>query len=301
MREAVYGAPTPVLATAAPGAFQLSPFVPGSQSIGTVVDGSLGRIVASLPPGTLERRFVLAHALRALGVGGELVALAPKDKGGARLRKELESFGCVVNETSRRHHRICVTHRPGAPEGIGDAIARGALQLAPDLGLWTQPGVFSWDRIDPGSALLLESADNYSGAGADLGCGIGLLAKHLLASPAITNLTLLDLDSRAVAAAKLNVVDSRARFVQADLRNPQVGGENLDFVIMNPPFHDGGREDRNLGVVFIAAAAAMLRKGGVCRMVANVALPYEQALTDHFSNVSLIATARGFKVYEARR
>ncbi|MEO8926809.1 MAG: methyltransferase, partial [Caulobacteraceae bacterium] len=114
-------------------------------------------------------------------------------------------------------------------------------------------------------------------------------------------LTLLDIDRRAVAAASRNIGDPRAVVVHGDARSAAGHIAELDFVIMNPPFHDGGREDRGLGQAFIAAAARMLRKGGVCRLVANVALPYEAALIAHFREVSLIAQGRGYKVHEARK
>ena len=152
-REAVYGVPPPALAMAGTGALQLSPLIPQSAELETLGDASLDRVVVAAPQGTLERRYVLAHALRSLREAGELIALAPKDKGGGRLRSELESFGCAVSESARRHQRICVALRPGAPQAIDEAIALGSLQVAPQLNLWSQPGVFSWDRVDPGSAL----------------------------------------------------------------------------------------------------------------------------------------------------
>lgn len=299
--HAVYGFPPAALAAAPSDALQVSPLVPGAADLEDLASDTLSRFIAAAPPGTLERRFALAHALRVLREGGELIALAPKAKGGARLRKELEAFGCAVHETARHHHRLCLTHRPVAPEGLDEAIEQGALQFAPRLGLWSQPGVFSWDRIDPGSALLLETKPEFAGAGADLGCGVGLLGKALLSSPAVTSLTLLDIDHRAIAAARRNIDDPRAAFLHADVRSAAGKITDLDFVIMNPPFHDGGREDRSLGQAFIAAAAKMLRKGGVCRLVANVALPYEPALIAHFATVCLIAQARGYKVHEARK
>jgi 16S rRNA (guanine1207-N2)-methyltransferase len=282
-------------------AVQVSPLVPGSTGLESLGDDALSDIVIAAPPGTLERRFVLAHGLRGLRPGGELVALAPKDKGGGRLRKELEAFGCDVAETARRHHRVCLTHRPIATSGLNEAIARGALQFAPNLQLWSQPGVFSWDRVDPGSALLLETVTGFAGAGADLGCGVGLLGKAALASPAVSALTFMDIDARAIAAARRNIDDPRAVFLHADVRRAAEAAQDLDFVIANPPFHDGGREDRSLGQAFIAAAARMLKSGGHFRLVANVALPYEQTLIAHFTQVSLVARARGYKVFEARR
>ena len=300
-REAIYGSPPTELGAPAADAMQLSPLIPGADAIEEIPNASLSRVVVVAPPGTLERRFVLAHALRALTPGGELVALAPKDKGGARLRKELGTFGCMVQETARRHHRICLCHRPAEPFGLDAAIAEGTFQIVPSLGLWSQPGLFAWDRLDPGSALLIEPPPTFTGRGADLGCGMGVLARAVLASPAVTALALVDLDRRAIDAARRNIDDPRATFLQHDLRRPPPGLVDLDFVIMNPPFHDGGAEDKALGQAFIAAAAAMLKKGGVCRLVANVALPYEAALARDFSSVALLDRSRGYKVYEARR
>ena len=104
-----------------------------------------------------------------------------------------------------------------------------------------------------------------------------------------------------VDAARRNISDARAAFLQQDLRQPPPTLTDLDFVIMNPPFHEGGGEDKHLGQTFIGTAAAMLRKGGVCRLVANVALPYEAALEHSFATVTFLARGGGYKVFEARR
>jgi 16S rRNA (guanine1207-N2)-methyltransferase len=70
---------------------------------------------------------------------------------------------------------------------------------------------------------------------------------------------------------------------------------------MNPPFHDGGSEDRALGVAFIQSAAQMLHRGGTCWIVANRHLPYEAELAGHFAPVRVLAQEAGFKVFEAVR
>jgi 16S rRNA (guanine1207-N2)-methyltransferase len=161
--------------------------------------------------------------------------------------------------------------------------------------------VFSWDRLDPGSALLLGHLPSLAGRGADLGCGVGVLARRILESQAVTALALVDIDRRAVDAARLNVADPRAAFAWDDVRRLGVVPEELDFVVTNPPFHDGGAEDRGLGLAFIAAAAAALRRGGTLWLVANRGLPYEAALEAAFARVQRHAEAGGYKVYEARR
>jgi 16S rRNA (guanine1207-N2)-methyltransferase len=299
VRGGVYGAPPLELARSAADAVQLSPLAPGSEPLERLDDASLSALTLAAPAGTLERRYVLAQALRVLTPGGRLTALAPKDKGGARIRADLESFGCVVHETAKRHHRIAVTLRPEAPVGLGVAIEAGGQQRPAALGLWSQPGVFSWDRADPGSALLARAHPALSGDGADLGCGVGYLALTVLASPKVTSLALIDIDRRAIEAARRNVADPRVAFAWADVRSADAAPSGLDFVVMNPPFHDGAAEDRALGQVFIRRAAQMLRKGGVCWLVANRHLPYEAVLAEVFSRATQRTDAGGFKVYEA--
>ena len=294
MTDAVYGAPPPRLATGA--GLQLSPLVPGSAALENLEPQSLGAISMLAPPGVVERRYAVALALRALKIGGELTVLAPKDKGGARLARELAAFGLDPQETFKAHHRICVVARPETIDGLDDAIAAGAPRQD---GLWTQPGVFSWDRLDPGSALLIEVLPEMSGQGGDFGCGIGVLSLAALRSPKVTKLVMIDADRRAVEAARRNVEDGRADIRWADLRQVELSG--LDFVVMNPPFHDGGREDKSLGLVFIRQAAAALRKGGVCWLVANRHLPYEAEMAPLFSAVTLKGQTGGYKVYEARK
>jgi 16S rRNA (guanine1207-N2)-methyltransferase len=296
----VYGAPPQDLVGALAGLTQYSPLVPGSKALEDAAPQSLDGLIMLAPPGTLERRYAIALALRALKPDSALLVLAPKDKGGSRLAGDLETLGCHFQESSKRHHRLCVTQSSGDPQAIAHAISEGAPRFDENLGLWTQPGVFSWNRLDPGSALLLDHLPALSGKGADLGCGIGILAHAALASGLVTSLTLIELDARATACARRNVNEKRAHFMQADLRKlnaPALKG--LDFIVMNPPFHDGGAEDRSLGQIFIKTAAGLLRKGGHLYCVANRHLPYEAALKEHFRRVDVLAERDGFKIFAA--
>ena len=293
----LYGRPPAVFDP--PGtATQVSPLIPGSTPLEDVAPGSADEIMIYAPPGVLERRYTLALALKALKVGGRLDAMAAKDKGGARLRKELEGFGVVVGESAKAHHRRCVVIRPETVTGIEEALTAGAARLVEGLEAWSQPGVFAWDRIDAGSLLLAQTAPVLKGAGADLGCGYGALATVVLGSQAVTSLRLIDLDRRAIDAARKNVTDARARFEWADARTLEGAGD-LDFIVTNPPFHDGGAEDRRLGQAFIQKAVGMLGKGGVLWLVANRHLPYEADLNAAFKRVTKVADAGGYKVYEA--
>lgn len=310
----VYGAPDPELAAVPGDARQVSPLFPGATALEDLPPASLEGMVMGAPAGTLERRYVLALGLRALKTGAPLTVMAPKDKGGSRLAKELEAFGCTVDAAGKRHQRICHTSRPEALS-VAEAIEAGKPRFVGALDLWTQPGIFSWDRPDPGTELLRSVLSPLAGRGADLGCGLGVLARAVLANPGVTHLDLMDIDRRAVDAARRNVTDPRAAFRWADVRQasgtegldfpgldfPGLDFPGLDFIVMNPPFHDGGTEDKGLGQAFVRRSHQMVRDGGKVWLVANRHLPYEGVLTPLFSAVTLRADSGGFKVYEAQK
>jgi len=297
MTPILYGRP-PLVFDPPGAATQTSPLIPGSTSLEGLEPGSFNAAMVYAPPGVLERRYTLALALRALKVGGRLDVMAPKDKGGSRLNKELTAFGLEVGETAKAHHRRCVVIRPETMTGIDEAIAAGGPRRVEGLDAWSQPGVFAWDRIDGGSALLAAHLPALKGAGADLGCGYGALATVVLRSEAVIALKLVDLDRRAVEAARKNVDDPRATFEWADARTLDDQGD-LDFVVMNPPFHDGGAEDRRLGQAFVRKAAGLLKRGGVLWLVANRHLPYEAELHAAFKRVTPATEGGGYKLFEA--
>lgn len=320
----IYGVVSSGLAEVPAGAQQCSPRVPGASPLGLVPAGSSAGMVVHAPASVIERRRVLALALRALAPGAPLVAIAHNTKGGTRLVKELEAFGCSVTSEHKRHHRIVRAVRPEHVHGLQEAIDDGDAIFLPDLGLWSQPGLFNWDRIDPGSALLLEHLPVTTGCGADLGCGIGVLARAVREKNPLAEMHLIDIDARALDIARRNVpgdgiflhwADVRATQV-ADATSPSPRGEKemssapallrtlpsgLDFVVCNPPFHDGGEEDKSLGKVFINRAAEMLRPGGTLWLTANRHLPYEAVLTSAFESVEPVADKSGFKIYAAKK
>ena len=293
----LYGLPPLELHQRSRDEVQTSPLIPGSPALEEFAPEALDEATVLAPPGTVERRYVLALALRALKPGATLMAMAPKDRGGSRLRKELEAFGCEAVDSPKRRHRICDVQRPAELTGIDEAIAEGAPRMVG--GLWSQPGVFSWDRVDPGTAALIKGLPTLAGQGADLGCGIGVLAHAVLAYPAVTRLHLIDTDRRAVDCARRNVSDERAELAWADATTFPL--EGLDFVVMNPPFHEAGWETKALGQRFIEAAHRALRKGGVLWMVANIHLPYEGALEPLFARVERRDGGGPYKVFEAKK
>ncbi len=178
---------------------------------------------------------------------------------------------------------------------------QGFLDPVPNRdGFLSAAGNFSAEAVDEGSALLDESLPELRGAGIDLGAGWGWLSyRALSASPGIETLTLIDSDCRALACARKNVRDPRARFQWADaLTIPE--RPKADFILMNPPFHAGRTGDPGLGRAFIRRAASLLRKGGWLYMVANRRLAYESVLDASFRHWKAETRTPRFKVIHAR-
>jgi 16S rRNA (guanine1207-N2)-methyltransferase len=298
--HAVYGHIPRDLVEVPANAVQCSPLIPGAAVLAEFPQASLSAMVLHAPASVIERRRVIALALRALGSGGALTVLAANDRGGTRLANELEAFGCTIEVGHKRHHRIITsTRRPGLV-GQDEAIAAGEPRFLTELGLWSQPGLFSWDRIDPGSQLLIDHLPLLHGRGADLGCGIGVLARAVH-QRSECQLTLIDTDQRALDMARRNVTGANVVTLWADIRTATNLPTALDFIVTNPPFHDTGEEDRGLGHAFIQKAAGMLAPGGTLWLTANRHLPYEATLTPLFPIVDQVAQAKGYKIYAAKK
>ncbi len=301
MRHAVYGLPPDDLVEVPGDAVQVSPLIPGAARLEDLSENSLDSATVLAPPGTLERRYVLAQVLRAVAPAGGWSPWHRRTGAAPGWPRNWLAFGCAATDQPRRHHRICSLDRPPEPTGIAEAIDEGAPRHVDNLALCTQPGIFSWDRLDPGTALLLANLPPLKGRGADFGCGLGILSRAVLGSEAVTALTLLEIDRRAVEMARRNVADPRVTILWSDIRTAGAVPDRLDFVVTNPPFHDGGIEDQALGRTFIARAAESLRPGGTLWLVANAHLPYEAALREAFRSVSVTAQAGGYRAFEARR
>jgi 16S rRNA (guanine1207-N2)-methyltransferase len=251
-------------------------------------------IIICLPRAkALSRALVHQACMRSEGV---VVVDGAKTDGIDSLLKAIRARVDVAGPLSKAHGKIFWVSAPS--DVFADWQAPEAQQVD---GFITAPGVFSADGIDPASALLADAMPRKLGRHVvDLGAGWGYLAARLLADPKIETLDLVEADHTALACARQNITDPRARFHWADALGWQAPGQ-VDSVVMNPPFHTGRTAEPSLGRGFIETAARLLGRSGSLVMVANRHLPYETTLTAAFGQVQEIAGDNRFKVLHATR
>jgi 16S rRNA (guanine1207-N2)-methyltransferase len=132
----------------------------------------------------------------------------------------------------------------------------------------------------------------------DLGAGWGYLGRAILARDGVKALDLVEADAHALACARQNVTDPRARFHWADAMTFRPD-HLADAVVMNPPFHLGRDADPALGIGFLQAARRMLAPSGTLWLVANRTLPYLQPLAALFREVEDIGGSAAFRLIRA--
>ena len=271
---------------------------------GEGVDGTFPLVLVLPPRQRDEARALFARAIAQAGATGTVVACLSNDEGAKTGQADLARLAGPVNVLSKQHCRVFWTGaRVLDPELLDRWRALDAPRPIADGTLTSRPGVFAWDRIDAASALLLQHLPtDFSGEAADLGAGIGVLAKDVLARCAqVRSIDLYEAERRALDLARGNLAGhANVAFHWHDVT--QGLSKHYDTIVMNPPFHAQSRADRpDLGRRFIEVAAQALRPRGRLVLVANRHLPYEAVLGERFAQVRVLADAGGFKVLEAVR
>jgi 16S rRNA (guanine1207-N2)-methyltransferase len=249
----------------------------------------------------------MAQAMEQLRDGGRLLVCCPNAMGAKSYEKRLQSLAGNIESFSKSKCRCFAARRtPELDRALMQAWTEAAaVRRVPQLGLYSQPGLFSWDRPDPGSEMLLACLPGeLAGRGMDLGCGNGYLSVQALKRfPGIDGLHAIDAERLAVDCAAMNLEPFADRGWQTHWcdATEEPLPDNLDWALLNPPFHSGKQQDTELGQKIIAAACRSLKPGGHLFLVANRQLPYEAVLRQQLRSFTTLRQEQGYKVIEGRR
>ncbi len=286
---------------------------PGVVVRDNVFQDAYGRVLLPVPlDRDLARRLILT-AREALVSGGDLLIAGANVAGAKSVIADAQGvFGHALDTGYRQKHRHARFVREEAERDLPAWSKKAGVQPGSwqrfaveargvSLDLETQPGVFAGDRLDAGTALLLQHLTvPDTGRVLDVGCGagiIGILAHALGAS----DVDLVDANLLAVEAAARNLrrLGVPGRALASDVYSA-VPDEHYDLIISNPPFHRGKEVDTAVADRLIDQAPAHLRPGGSLLIVANAFLAYGKRMSRVFHHVEPVAATRQYHVLLAQ-
>ena len=181
--------------------------------------------------------------------------------------------------------------------GAGPATWRGP-EFTRVVGL---PGVFSHDRLDAGSALLLDHVDVVGADLIDLGCGTGVVGAALAHRFGTDSVRFVDESFSAVESARRTAAEvPGAAFVVTDVLDG-VADDSADAVVVNPPFHAGGARTTDVARRMIDESHRVLRPGGHLYVVGNRHLDYSAPIRSRFGAHRIAGSDPTFVVHHATR
>lgn len=246
----------------------------------------------------------IAEAIDRVVPGGLVLVAGGKEDGISSLRTRVEKLAGVEGSLPKYHGVAFWFRRSAEASSIASAFRPEPMLV--DGRFTTAPGMFSHDRIDAGSQLLVECLpETAKGVAADFGAGWGYLSAMLAErTKGLSRIDLYEADYEALEAARRNLAGlpepPAFGFLWHDLVGEEVE-QKYDLIVMNPPFHQSRATEPGIGLAIIKTASMALKSGGQLLMVANRGLPYEQTLRVGFKDVRELRNEGGFRVFAGRR
>ena len=134
-----------------------------------------------------------------------------------------------------------------------------------DLVFETDAGVFSRGEVDTGTRLLLEALpEDMHGEILDLGGGWGVIGISIARKWPETQVTMADVNTRALELSRKNAKRNRAEVICAESDGMEaLADRNFDAVVTNPPIRAG----KQVIYKMFADAAQRLKPGGALYLV----------------------------------
>ncbi len=175
------------------------------------------------------------------------------------------------------------------------------------IDLITDNGVFSRDRVDYGSDLLIQTFINNNPPGpsktiADVGCGYGPIGLMIAKVSPHHHITMLDVNRRALELAKKN--KKRNHIENADILESdgmtQVEDNQFDFVLTNPPIRAG----KDVVYRIFEEAYQKLKVSGELFVVIQKkqGMPSAKKKMDElFNNVEVVNKSKGYYILKSSK
>lgn len=180
----------------------------------------------------------------------------------------------------------------------------GQISEKQTITFYSKPGIFGWNKIDQGSALLIDHLENFLQrfkkqplSLLDLGCGYGYIA-CIAARQGFKEITATDNNAAAITATAYNFeqLNIPGEVIADDAGNAL--NRHFDTILCNPPFHQGFSIEGDLTDKFLSATQRLLSPTGKALFVVNSFIPLEKKATGYFSSVDTLENNGSFKLIE---
>ena len=269
-------------------------------SIETSINKKFDTVILELTKNTDHNLSLFAMAEESLNLKGVLVLNGNNNLGIQSLIKKINFYWMHTDLLIKSRGRIASFIKEiNLSRQIKHWKQLSKLKINKD-GYYTSPEMFSPKQIDQGSIKLANVLKNsLNGKVADLGSGWGYLSKSALSTNfEIEQITMFEKNFSAINAAKLNVLDRRAKFKWLNIEVLKKFKTKYDHIICNPPFHEGTQKKIDLLQSFINCSAHIIKKNGSAWMVFVSDISVEKYIEKAFGNFKIIKKDRHYKVYE---
>jgi len=163
--------------------------------------------------------------------------------------------------------------------------------------LFSASGIFSKERLDHGSKLLIENAQ-LGKAVLDLGCGIGVIGIILKKANPKIDITFSDINERAVLITKKNLKRHKIKAKAIKSDGFEKIKEKFDTILLNPPQTAGKKVCFSL----FEQSKEHLKRNGSLQIVMRSkkgAKSYKEKLREIFNTVEVVAKKKGFEIIKS--
>ncbi len=163
-------------------------------------------------------------------------------------------------------------------------------------------GVFAFgQKVDKASELIIKHFYPSGSSVLDVGCGYGAIGLFLKAAFPMQNVTMIDINSRAIDYTNHNAMKNNLNItaIKSDLYT-QLTPSKFDDIVSNPPIAAGKLLNKQL----IEQSCTYLNPGGALWLVAfhnKGGSALKSMMLDKFGNVEDIEKSGGIRVYKSVR
>jgi len=273
-------------------------------------------VALDIPKGRKLTRHWLVESYHLLEPEGSLYLAGANDQGiQPAIKDAQELFGNAVIIDYKKGNRCALVkkesersdfpewaHTPGIAPGTWVSFEVSLREIR--FTIQSMPGIFSYDRLDEGSSLLLETImiPDHSNI-LDVGCGYGIIGLYAASHAPSSMVDMLDSNRLAVAATAENLTVNQiknAKVYSSDLLEC-IQDKHYHQIISNPPFHTGKEVNYAVAASLLRQSFQALLPGGQLVLVANRFIRYDHLMKDIFGNAHLLAQTRRFHILSAMK